>query len=88
MRIATNPQNPIISTALLQINVYELTDKHELGHESLAQAVAKFTDWSQWRVESVSAAHAWEAGFGISEMNSPWLTTVKIGVKVIASDLF
>lgn len=46
MRIATTPQNPIISTALFQINVSELTDKHELGHESLAQAVAKFTDWS------------------------------------------
>lgn len=44
MKIATKlPPNQIISTALLQTNVSELTDKHELGHESLAHAVAKFT---------------------------------------------
>lgn len=52
------------------MNVSELRDEHELGHESLAHAIAKFTDWTLWQVKSVSAAHAWEAGFEISEMNS------------------
>lgn len=44
IRIATDLQETIISAALLKTNVSELRDKHELGHEPLAHAIAKFTD--------------------------------------------